>query len=326
MRAALAAVLLVGCSQPAPKPVVPPTPVAVVPADAPGPSQEETLAAIQKAMNELDEAAQGCWARAATERFDIEGEVSLQVEIEAASAKATIVTDRPKNAKLSSCLVALLGAYRWAPPLYGQTIQIPFKFNAPDGQSVIDRRLVDAHVQGNFAVSVLPHDTARIMNVMGGDVSKVKLAVSLLFTYPGVPCVYYGDEIGLSGDSHHNRGTMPWDPQRWNMDLRSYYQKLIRLRRESSALKVGGFQWMAIGKDEFSFLRESSAEWLICWACRNSSERLAESIDVSRGGIPDGTIFTEFFTRQTAVVTNGSLTIRLPDQNFSIWIAQRQTE
>jgi alpha-glucosidase len=170
------------------------------------------------------------------------------------------------------------------------------------------------------------HDTARIMNVMGGDVSKVKLAVGLLFTYPGVPCVYYGDEIGLSGDSHHNRGTMPWYPQRWNMDLRSYYQKLIRLRRESSALKVGGFQWMAIGKDEFSFLRESSAEWLICWASRNSSERPAESIDVSRGGIPDGTIFTEFFTRQTAVVTNGSLTIRLPDQNFSIWIAPRQTE
>ena len=54
MRAALAAVLLVACSQPAPAPPVQPKPVAEVPADAPAASQEETLAAIQKAMNELD--------------------------------------------------------------------------------------------------------------------------------------------------------------------------------------------------------------------------------------------------------------------------------
>jgi quercetin dioxygenase-like cupin family protein len=155
MRAAVAAVLLVACSQPAPAPVQKPVVTTEVPADAPGPSQEESLAAIQKAMNELDEGAQGCWAAAATDRFDIAGEVTLMVEIAATNAKATVVTDRPKNVKLSACLVALLGAYRWAPPLHGQTIQLPFKFDAPAGQSVIDRQLVESRTQANVSVAVL---------------------------------------------------------------------------------------------------------------------------------------------------------------------------
>ncbi|HSD87995.1 MAG TPA: cupin domain-containing protein [Kofleriaceae bacterium] len=152
----LAAVLVAACSQPAPAPPKPvQTQVTAPPADAAGPSDEERLAAIQKAMNELDEAAQGCWAAAATDRFDIEGELRMMIEIEATSAKASVVTDTARNQKLAGCLVQLLGGYRWAPPLYGQTIELPFKFRAPDGQSVIDRRLVESHTQGTLSVAVL---------------------------------------------------------------------------------------------------------------------------------------------------------------------------
>ena len=164
---ALAFVALVACSQPAAKPVAPeqgmaergaqqPTaPPAAAPVDAREPDEQERLAAIQKAMNELDEAAQGCWAAAATERFDIEGELTVRVDITASAAKAVVVGDTAKNTKLAGCLAQVLSAYRWAPPLHGQTIQLPFKFKAPDGQSVIDRRLVESKEQGGVAVSVL---------------------------------------------------------------------------------------------------------------------------------------------------------------------------
>lgn len=156
MRAALAAVLLVACSQPAPAPVSQPKPpVAEVPADAAPPSQEETLAAIQKAMNELDEGAQACWARAATDRFDIEGQLVAQVTIGDQNVGVNIVQDTARNRVLSTCMTTLLMAYRWAPPLHDQTIQLPFMFTAPDGQSVIDRQLVEAHAQGNISVAVL---------------------------------------------------------------------------------------------------------------------------------------------------------------------------
>jgi quercetin dioxygenase-like cupin family protein len=152
---------LAGCGarrEPGPPREEPAAPLAAAPAapaDAAEASQEERLAAIQKAMNELDEAAQQCWAVAATERFDIEGEVTLQIDIAAGRAQASVVHDTARNAKLSACLVQLMAGYRWAPPLYGQAIQLPFKFRAPDGQSTIDRALVAWHGQGKVSVAVL---------------------------------------------------------------------------------------------------------------------------------------------------------------------------
>jgi quercetin dioxygenase-like cupin family protein len=122
------------------------------------PSQDEVLAAIQKAMNELDEAAQQCWAAAATDRFDIEGELRLQIEIAPATAQAAVVDDSARNAKLAACLVKLLAGYPWAPPLHGRSIQLPFKFRAPDGQSTIDRSLVAWNGQGKVSVAVLLDD------------------------------------------------------------------------------------------------------------------------------------------------------------------------
>jgi len=147
-------VALAACSHPAPPQpaaAVPPQPVAQVDAAV---TDDEKLAAIQKAMNELDEAAQQCWAAAATVRFDIEGELTAQIDIGPTSSKATIVRDTARDKTLATCLTDLLAGWTYAPPLYGQTIQIPFKFTAPDGQSVIDRRLVQARTQGPSTVAV----------------------------------------------------------------------------------------------------------------------------------------------------------------------------
>jgi quercetin dioxygenase-like cupin family protein len=123
--------------------------------ERPEATQDERLAAIQKAMNELDEAAQQCWAAAATERLDIAGELALQIDIAAAGSRASVVHDTVHNPRLVACVVQLLAAYRWAPPLYGQAVQLPFQFRAPDGQSTIDRSLVTWNGQGKISVAVL---------------------------------------------------------------------------------------------------------------------------------------------------------------------------
>ncbi|HET7503361.1 MAG TPA: cupin domain-containing protein [Kofleriaceae bacterium] len=113
------------------------------------------MAAIQKAMNELDKAAQQCWAVAAVERFDIAGDLTLRIDIGSWGTKAVVVNDTAHNTKLSDCVVRLMEGYRWAPPLYGQTIQLPFQFRAPDGQNTIDRALVPSASQGAVSVAVL---------------------------------------------------------------------------------------------------------------------------------------------------------------------------
>jgi quercetin dioxygenase-like cupin family protein len=147
-----------GAPQPAPAQVVPvehDAGVAVAIADAPAASDDEKLAAIQKAMNDLAPAAQQCWAAAAaSERFDIAGAITAQIDI-AAQSRATLVQDSAVSSTLSACLTKLLEAYRWAPPLAGQTIQLPFAFRKVDGQSVIDRRLVPEHAQGKTSIAVL---------------------------------------------------------------------------------------------------------------------------------------------------------------------------
>jgi len=158
-------VAALGCGAPAP--VTPVAPAATTSADAAasesaprgaadgsaspvspsqGASEEDAtnarLAAIQKAMNELDELSQACWAAAATQRFDIEGEITMQIDIARTLSQAQVVRDTINNGGLRSCLMEGLRHYRWAPPLYGQAIQLPFKFRAPDGQNTIDRALV----------------------------------------------------------------------------------------------------------------------------------------------------------------------------------------
>ncbi|MDB4954078.1 MAG: Cupin domain protein, partial [Myxococcales bacterium] len=154
----LLATIVSACGHPSTAPVSTPsaTPAAsAITPDATEANQDEKLAAIQKAMNELDEAARGCWGVAAVDRFDIEGELAAQIEIGKTSAQTTILRDTAHTPKLSACLVQLLDQYHWAPPLHGQTIQLPFKFRAPDGQSVIDRRFVPFAGQGKVSVAVV---------------------------------------------------------------------------------------------------------------------------------------------------------------------------
>ena len=147
------------CGQPVAKPVpaVPPSPVVVtVPADAPAPTQEERLAAIQKAMNDLKGAAQQCWAQvAAAERFDVEGALEATIDIGDTGTRVDIASDTTRAPKLVACMQTVLARYAWAPPLRGQTIRLPFKWTAPDGQNVISRALVPWAQQGKISIAVL---------------------------------------------------------------------------------------------------------------------------------------------------------------------------
>ncbi len=87
------------------------------------------------------------------------------------------------------------------------------------------------------------HDTPRFLTAVNGDERALALAWLALFTYPGAPTIYYGDEIGLTGGHDpHCRGAFPWDSSRWNQRLRAHLQSLIALRHRFHALRTGDFQ------------------------------------------------------------------------------------
>jgi glycosidase len=121
---------------------------------------------------------------------------------------------------------------------------------------------------GNYATFLTNHDQNRVMSVLQGDVSKARVAAAILLTAPGVPFIYYGEEIGMTGtkpDEDIRR------PMQWNADanagfttgspwrapaedylttnvaaqdpdpasLLNYYRSLTQLRGDHSAMRTG---------------------------------------------------------------------------------------
>lgn len=118
------------------------------------------------------------------------------------------------------------------------------------------------------------HDTARIRTVVGArDLQEV--AAGVLLTYPGTPVVFAGDEGGLTGTTgEHARVPMPWHDvdagggPRWDAATFDLYQRLIRLRRSSRALREGGLRWAFATDDALGYLRETHDERVLVVAAR----------------------------------------------------------
>lgn len=169
------------------------------------------------------------------------------------------------------------------------------------------------------------HDVPRIRSLLGENDALNHLAAIVQFTFPGVPCVYYGDEIGMVDDAHlEQRGCMIWDESRWDLDLRAFYKKLIKLRRESAVLQQGGFQVLAVEPDTVAYQREGKDGRLLIIAHRSQTPRPASPLPVAHGDIADGTQFVEYFTGQTITVINGNLPLTAHPQGATLWIQKNE--
>jgi cyclomaltodextrinase len=88
------------------------------------------------------------------------------------------------------------------------------------------------------------HDVNRFMSYCQNDIRRFRLAEVFLFTSPGAPSVFYGDELGMDGNSEFTlRGPMPWKGPKH--DEREFFRQLITLRKENEALMTGTFQTTA---------------------------------------------------------------------------------
>jgi alpha-glucosidase len=166
------------------------------------------------------------------------------------------------------------------------------------------------------------HDTSRIFSILGEDESRLKVAATLLFTYPGVPCIYYGDEIGMKGEADPDcRRCMEWDEQKWNDSIREHYQSLIQLRKDAKALREGGFQLLLTEDESVAFLRELPQQRIIIVAQRAGG---LESLSVGVGGIADGSHWHEFFSGVETTITGGLLTLNPSSgADSQIWIEEK---
>ena len=93
------------------------------------------------------------------------------------------------------------------------------------------------------------HDVGRFLDLCGGDVRRLKLAVMFMCCFQGMPCVFYGDELGVSGtDELEFRRAMPW--RSGDTELLGIYREAIALRREHPALRRGELRFLRAEKGE----------------------------------------------------------------------------
>ena len=147
------------------------------------------------------------------------------------------------------------------------------------------------HVQMNLLGS---HDVSRLgwMLRMGssGDsalaLDKQRLAALLVYTWPGMPTVYYGDEVDLSPDSQwdggiyqddpYNRATYPWEDLGGAPDthLRDWYAGLAEMRKDSPALMRGGVRFLE-AEGVVAFVREADDD--VAQVVLNRSEAVVDT-------------------------------------------------
>jgi alpha-amylase len=164
-----------------------------------------------------------------------------------------------------------------------------------DGSSVAHAESAQSvlFTQGRYATFLTNHDMDRVMSRFQGDFSKAKAAGAILLTAPGVPFIYYGEEIGMTGPKpdQNIRAPMQWsagknggftsgdpwtnlypdfdqvniekesaDPQ----SLLSLYRDLIQLRSQHYALRVGQYiQLSSSDSSVYAALRVANKEALL---------------------------------------------------------------
>lgn len=180
---------------------------------------------------------------------------------------------------------------------------------------IVLQQVLDAYPPGQYAAFLTNHDQDRIASVLVGDVAKAKLAASLLLTNPGVPFLYYGEEVGARGRKPDERirtpmawttdepgrgftSGAPWEPfdddaadatvatQTADADsLWSHYRNLIALRNEHEAMRTGAMTLVDTGSDAvLAFTRASPAETLVVVVNLSNEAQ----VDYDLGGLPTG--------------------------------------
>ena len=185
-------------------------------------------------------------------------------------------------------------------------VDIAFEFNlaeailkslaAGNNQKLLDAagQILADYPQGQFATFLSNHDQDRVMTQLRYDLAKAKGAATLLLTLPGVPFIYYGEELGMPGDikpDENARTPMQWDaadgagftsgtpwfaidPSYTEVNvaaedqdassLLNHYRTLIHLREAHPALRSGDMLFVESSNPQvFAFLRQGEEEKML---------------------------------------------------------------
>ncbi|MEO5817683.1 MAG: alpha-amylase family glycosyl hydrolase, partial [Gemmatimonadaceae bacterium] len=162
------------------------------------------------------------------------------------------------------------------------------------------------------------HDQTRTVTALGGDIAKARLTAQLLLTLPGLPFVYYGEELGMTGDKPDERLRTPmhwtrakaagfttgaaWEPLQPDSmtanvaaqtndkaSMLNLYRRLIHLRASNAALAAGELIPVDANNDAVTaFLRRNGTNVVLVVANLGTTPLTGVTISSKEGTLPMG--------------------------------------
>lgn len=176
------------------------------------------------------------------------------------------------------------------------------------------------------------HDLPRFVSTDGGSSEKLKLAFGLVLTLRGIPELYYGDELGMTGgpdpDNRHDF------PGGWIEDQKNAFtaegrtpeqqeiflavQKLLKLRREHASLAVGSLTHLFSDDSSYVFLRRTHDERILV-VFNNAKEPRTLSVPILDTPAGGASALSSLYGQASGQVSASGITINAPAQSLSIF-------
>lgn len=195
------------------------------------------------------------------------------------------------------------------------------------------------HLMGNLVSS---HDKVRYMAYADGDLEindgraaeiawtnppkvdnpssyeKLKLHLAYILTIPGVPVIYYGDEIGMTGASDpDNRRMMRFDNDLNEFEKQMFkdVSKLIHIRKDHSALRNGDFLTLQADKNIYAYIRSDMNERIL--VILNKSEK-EQQINLTLPSIYNIRIAEDLISGDTVQIVNIVVSLNVKGVGYQI--------
>lgn len=127
------------------------------------------------------------------------------------------------------------------------------------------------------------HDTPRFLTECDEQFSRMKLAIAFQYTYIGIPYIYYGDEIGMTGGKDpDNRKCMIWDKSKQNEAMLHFYKTLNNIRKENKVLIYGDYKTVYKKKNVIGFMRVLGKNRIVV-ILNNNDDEINIKIGVIKG-------------------------------------------
>ena len=151
-------------------------------------------------------------------------------------------------------------------------------------------------------------------------ISRWKLALTYLYTAPGIPIIYYGSEIALDGaEDPGNRRLMEFDGDK---ELINHLSKLGALRQKYPSLSRGDLEVLHEESGMAVYKRSYKGETLVV-AINNTTK--AQTVSLDKNDLPLNMELTSLLTEERVKESNGKYSLTIDSEQVEIFNVSEKT-